>query len=291
MLVITGVGGDEEHEQKFATWAQTFIESARKKEGVAESNITLLSNAPSTRPESRSTRANVEQAFRAIGTKVKPNDEVFILLIGHGSFDGQVAAFNLPGPDLTAADYAKLVGGLRAQRIVFVNTASSSGAFLQPLAGPGRVVVTATKTGGERNETEFPQYFVAAFGDSTADTDRNGHVSVQEAFDYAKTNVGESVKQRGVILTEHATIEDGAEGRVASMVFLGTGRSADAVDVDLNDPAARALVEARDALQARIVALQVKKASMDPDQYQAEMEKLLTELALKTKALRDLKKK
>ena len=94
--------------------------------------------------------------------------------------------FNLPGPDLAVADYAKLLDGLAAQRVVFVNTASSSGAFVQPLAGPGRIIVTATKTGGERNETRFPAYFVEAYRDEAADRDRNGRVSALEAFDYAR---------------------------------------------------------------------------------------------------------
>ena len=74
---------------------------------------------------------------------------------GLGSFDGRTAAFNLPGPDLTAEEYKPLLEKLRLQRVVFVNTASSSGAFLSVLAGPGRTIVTATKTGGERNETEL----------------------------------------------------------------------------------------------------------------------------------------
>ena len=174
---------------------------------------------------------------------------------------------------------------------MFVNTASSSGAFQQPLAAPGRVVITATKTGGERNETEFGQYFVEAFGDAAADRDRNGHVSIAEAFEYAKTKVTQAFQQKGLILTEHAMLEDGGDGKLASAVFLGTGRAENALKVDTSDPAVRALVDERDAIQKEIEGLQLRKASMDPAQYDAQMEKLLTSLALKTKALRDLQAK
>jgi hypothetical protein len=153
------------------------------------------------------------------------------------------------------------------------------------------VVITATKTGGERNDTEFPQYFVAAFGDPAADRDRNGHVSVAEAFDYAKTKVAQAFQQRGSILTEHAVMDDTGEGQFASMVYLGNGSSAAALQVDTNDPVMKALVDERDALEQQIAGLRLRKASMAEDQYNAEMEKLLTALAVKTKEIRDKQKK
>ena len=280
VLVVTGVAGDEEHAAKFQQWANTFINAAKTKEGVPAANITFLSDRGAT-------KQGVEKAFADIAAKAKANDEVFILLIGHGSFDGSVAAFNLPGPDLTADDYARMLARFAAQRVVFVNTSSSSGAFLKPLAGPGRVIVTATKTGGERNETDFPQYFVAAFTDEAADRDRNGHVSVGEAFEYAKTKVTEAFQKKGLLLTEHATLDDGGEGRLASAIFLGSGGAGAALQADTNDPEMRALVEEHDAIDRQIVALRARKGAMDQTRYDAEMERLLTELAVKTKEIRD----
>lgn len=284
LLVITGFGGDEEHDKKFDKFATTLIDAAKKKDGVPEANITYLANRAATRPA-------VEKAFSDISKKAKPNDVVFVVLIGHGSFDGQTALFNLLGPDLNAGDYAKLLAAFPSQRVVFVNTASASGAFLQPLAAPGRVIVTATKTGGERNETDFPEYFVAAFNDPAADRDRNGHVSVGEAFEYAKMKVAEAFQKKGNILTEHATLDDRDEGRLASTVFLGSGSSAAALQVDTADPAMKALVDARDAIDQQISGLRLRKGSMPDAQYEAEMEKLLTALALKTKEIRDLQAK
>jgi hypothetical protein len=292
ILVVTGVAGDEEHTKKFEKWASSFIDAAKKKDAVPEANITWLADRPATKDDDRrATKVNVEKAIADIAGRARPSDTVFVLLIGHGSFDGRVATFNLPGPDLSAADYAKLLSRFTSQHVVFVNTASASGAFLQPLGGPGRVVVTATKTGGERNETDFPEYFVAAYNDEAADLDRNGHISVREAFDYASNKVKQAFQQKGYMLTEHATLEDGGDGQLAATVFLGTGRADAALNVDTSDPAAKALVEERDALEQRIAALRLLKPSMDQAAYDAQMEKLLTDLALKTKALRDLQAK
>ena len=216
-----------------------------------------------------------------------------MLLIGHGSFNGTQAAFNLPGPDLTVPDWARLLGKLSAQRVAFVNTTSSSGAFLPAIAAPGRVVVTATKTGGERNETHFPEPFIEAFRDTAADRDRNGHVSIGEAFEYAKAKVVQTFQQKGLLLTEHATLDEGAGGgsRLAATIFLGTGRAEDSLAVDTSDPAMRALVDERSAIEQQIAGLKLKKSSMTEAQYDSEMEALLTSLALKTRAIRELQAK
>jgi peptidase C13-like protein len=290
LLVITGVGGDEEHTAQFHQWATTIIDAAKDRGGLTEAAITYLGEKPDLAPgriNGRSTRENVQKAFAELAGRAKPEDEVFIVLIGHGSFDGRQAAFNLPGPDLTADDYAGLLAKLPAQRIVFVNTASSSGGFLAPLAGPGRVIVTATRTGGERNETRFAQYFADAFKDNAADTDRNGRVSVAEAFEYAKTKVAGVYQKGGYILTEHAAIDDGRDGKVAATLFLESERARAAATARVADPELRALLDAQRVLENQVAALNLRKESMDPAEYERESERLLTELALKTRAIRE----
>ena len=122
-------------------------------------------------------------------------------------------------------DYAALLAKIRSARIVFVNTASSSGEFLKGLAGPGRTIVTATKTGGERNETRFPAFFVEAFTGDEADRDRNGRISVQEAFEYARTKVQQAFEREGYVLSEHATLEDGGAGLAGTLYLESDGRS------------------------------------------------------------------
>jgi len=284
LLVITGVPGDEEHGAQFQKWATSFIDAAKKKDAVADANIILLADR-------KATREGVEKAFSDIAARARPNEAVVVLLIGHGSFNGTDAAFNLPGPDLTVADWSRLLAKLSSQRVAFVNTASSSGAFLPAVAAPGRVVVTATKTGGERNETVFPEFFVEAFADTAADRDRNGHVSIGEAFEYAKTKVVQAFQQKGNLLTEHATMDDGGEGQLAASMFLGIGRADAVLTADTSDPAVKKLVDEKDAIDRQIAALKLRKSGMPDAQYEEQMEKLLTDLALKTKAIRDAQSK
>jgi hypothetical protein len=290
LLVIAGVGGDDEHATQFHQWATAIIDAAKDRGGLTDATITYLADKPEMAPGrigGRSTRENVQKAFADLAARAQPADEVFIVLIGHGSFDGRLAAFNLPGPDLTADDYAKLLAKVPAQRIVFVNTASSSGGFLAPLAGPGRTIVTATKTGGERNETRFAPFFAEAFKDNAADTDRNGRVSVTEAFEYAKTKVGAVYQKGGYILTEHAALDDGREGKFAATLFLESERAKAAATARVADPELRALLDAQRVLENQVTALKLRKESMDPAEYDRESEKLLTELALKTRAIRE----
>lgn len=292
LLVIVGVGGDEAHVKTFGGYGSAIV-AAAKKQGMPPANITYLGENPEQSGgtiKARATRETVTKAFTDIAAAAKPNDEIFVVLVGHGNASGSQAAFNLVGPDLSAEDYAALLARFRTQKIVFVNTASSSGAFLAPLAGPARTIVTATKTGGERNETVFPQFFVEALDSEAADRDRNGRVSVQEAFDYAVAKVKGVYEKDGHILTEHATLDDGSEGKLASAQYLAPPRSR-TVAAQNADPALRALLEQRDTLERQVSGLRLKKDSMPAEQYDQQLEKLLTDLAVKTRAIREMEAK
>jgi len=294
LLMITGSPGDDEHARNFHKWATAIIDAAKEKGGLTDATITYLGDKPevdAAHIKARSTSVNVEKAFADLAAKAQPADEVVIVLIGHGSFDGKIGTFNLPGPDLSADDYAKLLGGLKAQRIVFVNTASSSGAFLQPLAGPGRTIITSTKTGGERNEPLFAQFFADAFTDASADTDRNGRVSIAEAFEYAKSKAAATYTKAGTILTEHATLDDSREGRFASTLYLESERARADKTAKVANPELRALLEQQQALQTQIDGLKLKKDLIPAADYDQQMEKLLTELAVKARAIREIEGK
>ncbi len=294
LLVVTGVGGDDEHAQNFHKWALAIVDAAKERGGLTDATITYLGDKPeldAKNIKARSTRANVEKAFADLAAKAQPADEVVIVLIGHGSFDGKMGAFNLSGPDLSADDYARLVGALKSQRIVFVNTASSSGAFLQPLSGPGRTIITSTKTGGEKNEPLFAQFFAAAFTDAAADTDRNGRISLAEAFEYARSKAVATYTKAGTILTEHATLDDSREGKFAATLYLDSDRARMDKTAQVADPALRALLEQQLALQTQIDGLKLKKDVMPGAEYDQQMEKLLTDLALKARAIREIEAK
>jgi hypothetical protein len=147
--------------------------------------------------------------------------------------------------------------------------------------------VTATRTGGERNETRFPGYFVEALTTVDSDRDRNGRVSIFEAFEYARQKVATSYEQGGHILTEHATLDDGSDGKLAATQFLAPPRSRSAAMAGAS-PELKALVSERDALERQVEDLRLKKDVMEAATYERELERLLTELALKTRAVRDL---
>jgi hypothetical protein len=300
LLVIGGLGGEPEYSEAFHAWGTALVDAARTRYGLPASNIVYLAERPERDPSrirARSTRENVEQAFRDLAARAAPGDQVLVVLIGHGSFEAGEARFNLPGRDLTAADFARLVGLLSAQKVAFVNTASASGPFVEALSGRNRVVVAATKTGAERNATRFGRYLVEALASEGADTDKDGRVSLLEAFEYARREVARSYEAENRLLTEHAVLDDdgdgvgsaepgraGSDGSLARTFFLRGG--AGEVVLEATDPELRTLLERRRSLEARIEALKAERATMDAERYEAELEKLLLELARTNQAIR-----
>jgi hypothetical protein len=181
---------------------------------------------------------------------------------------------------MTPQDFAPLLARMRSKRVVFVNTASASGPFVEALGGPGRVVVAATRNGAEKYATLFGGPFVDAFSNEAADTNRDGRITILEAFEFAQKQVEASFQREGVMQTEHATIDDTTR---AAAVALGSAQRT-ALPAD---PKLRALYVERQQLEQRIESLKLLKSSMDPDKYAAELEKLATELAEKSRQIRE----
>jgi hypothetical protein len=296
LMIVVGLGGDPEHGELFLKWGDTLAEASQRL-GVAPERLVYLADRPAEGSElvtGRSTREEVRGAFERFAREAGPDDLVFAILIGHGTFDGRTARFNLPGPDLTAADYNALLGKLRAKQVVFVNTASASGAFLPELSAPGRTIVTATRSGSQHFAPLFGGYFVEAITSEEADVDKNGRVSVLEAFAFARAQVTRAYERQGLLATEHALLDDvgdkegsqtpsatGPHGRIAAALTLG------AVGDDLPaDPVIRALYVERRELERHLESLRLLKDSMPPARYQAELEKAATAVALKTREIR-----
>ncbi len=301
LMVVVGLAGDPEHGELFRRWASTLVDTATTRLGVAPADVVYLAEQPeqdAKRVTGKSTREEIVRAFGALSKSAKADDVVFVVLIGHGTFDGKVAKFNLPGPDMTPAEFEPLLKSLPAKQIVFVNTASASGPFLEELSGPGRTIVTATRSGAERFATLFGGPFIDALTSDAADADKNRRISVLEAFNAARAGVARAYEQEGIMLTEHPLLDDsgdkqgttdpkadGKNGRVASILSLGTATSAEAMPAD---PKLRALYDERRLLERRVEALKLLKTGMEPARYAAELEKLLTELAMKSRDIRDL---
>jgi hypothetical protein len=296
LLIVVGLAGDPEHGAAFHKWGSALAEGSARL-GVDKANVMYLADAleGDPKPNGRATREEIEKAIDAIAKAASAEDVVFITLIGHGSFDGRAAKFNLPGRDMTAADFNTLIRKLPTKQVVFVNTASSSGPFLEALSAPGRTVITATRSGAEQYATLFGGYFVDALTTEDADADKNKRVSMLEAFTYAKGEVAKAYEREGLLPTEHALLDDNgdkegsaepaltaADGKVAAGLSLGS-----AADAALPaDPKLRALYGERRDLERRIESLRLLKGGMDPGKYAAELERLGTALALKTREIR-----
>lgn len=278
VLVVAGLSGAPEFRVRFDAAVDAVRGAAKSRWGVGDSSLVALGedSVKSARYDARSTRENVGAAFVRLSRVVKPGDVLLVVLIGHGSGEGPQSKVNLPGPDATAAEYAAWLAPFTQQQVVFVNTATGSGDFVPVLAGPGRVVMTATRTAIEKNESEFLRYFADALKSDDADADKDGRLSVLEAFRYARTEVAKSYEKTNRMLTEHALLSDSL---VAGRITFGRKASAD-------NPKVAALLAERQALESQVAALRMKKATMDATAYEAELERLLLAIAEKTAAIK-----
>jgi hypothetical protein len=297
LLIVVGLAGDPDHGKTFHKWGTTLAQASERL-GVAPENLAFLVDAPAEGDEKvtgRATKDEVAKVLQGFGARAGADDVVFVVLIGHGSYDGRAAKFNMPGPDMTAADFNGLFAKLPTRQIVFVNTASASGPFVADLSGPSRTIVTATRNGAEQYATLFGGYFIDALVSESADLDKNKRVSVLEAFQFAKAEVTKAYEREGLLATEHALLDDngdkdgsqdpaptGKDGRVANIVSLGSVGA----DTLPTDPKVRALYLERRDLERRVEALRLLKESMEPGRYSSELEKLVTAIALKTREIR-----
>jgi hypothetical protein len=288
LVIVVGLAGDPEHGELFKKWGTSLADTATGKLSVPKENVTLLA-------DSAATREGVTKALADVAGKAGEQDTVVIVLFGHGTFAAKLAKFNLTGPDMTPQDFAPLLAKMKSRRVVLANTTSASGPFVEALSGPGRVIVAATRTGGEMFATLFGGPFVEAFALEAADADRDGKVSILEAFDHAKRSVAASYQREGLLPTEHALLDDNGDkegsmepgrqakdGQSASVLAIGSMRRQAA---PANEKL-RALYAERDAIERRIESLKLLKSGMDAAKYAAELEKLATDLALKTREIR-----
>jgi len=285
-VIITGASGGEAYAQKYDKWRVSFVTTLREKFRYPDDHIAVLADA-SGPGLVKATRENVQRVFGDLRKRTAKEDQVLVLLIGHGtSLDGEEAKFNLVGPDLTATEWADLVKPIPG-RVIFVNTTGASFPFLRRMAGRGRVVLTATDSAAQQFETVFPEYFLKAFDDVAADLDKNNRVSVWEAFSYASAGVRQWFEQKGQLPTERPLLDDtgagvgrealnpGTDGAMARVTYL----QPDAALALPADTEVAVLVKRRAELETQLEELKARKESTPPAQYDAELEKLLIEIA------------
>ena len=84
-------------------------------------------------------------------------------------------------------------------------------------------MITATDSAAQQFETVFPSSF-KAFDDLSADGDKNGRVSIWEAFDYASSAVHRWFEQHGQLPTERSLLDDNGDGSEAQGRLTGGPR-------------------------------------------------------------------
>jgi hypothetical protein len=292
-LVVTGASGGPQYAQQYDAWRKSFVDVLRDSWNYPDDHIFVLAETE-REGVAQSTRDNVRRALTEIRAKATKDDVVLVVLIGHGTgADSDEAKFNLVGPDLSAAEWADLLRPI-AGRLVFVDTASGSFPFLERLSGRGRIVITADESAAQQFETVFPGFFIKAFNDDSADLDKRGKVSIWEAFVYASDGVRRWFEEKNQLATERALLDDngdgigreadgaGPDGLLAQVTYLQPDRPI----IETGDSELTGLMHRRLELENELEGLRARKPTMDPDEYEAALEKILIEIAQIDRRLR-----
>jgi hypothetical protein len=261
-VAVAGLGGEPEYQQRFDRQAKQLGEAAARADGAERVSVLVGTQA---------TRAGLQKRLHELAAQVGPQDRFTLVLFGHGSYDEDYR-FNVGGPDIGGSELSNWLNAIPSRRQLVVLASSASGGAMQRLQAEHRIVVTATKSGGERNATRFGEYFVQALASSEADRDKNEWVTAQEAYDFAARKVADSFKNAAALATEHARIE----GRLAASFPLGRlGTSAEMP----SDPQLLQLFAQRLAVETDLDAVKARKQDMDVDAYYTELERVLIKLA------------
>jgi len=305
VIVVVGAAGTKEFEAQFAKSARLWEEACSKGDAKfvaigldkVEGSPALALPELSLSQESTGVRANDRTTLQKIlaDESKQTTTALWLVLIGHGTFDGRTAKFNLRGPDISADDLAEWFKPL-LRPIVVINTASSSAPFLSKLSAQGRVMITATKSGYEQNYTRFGQYLAGAIAESQADLDKDGQTSLLEAFLTASGRVEEFYSAAGRLVTEHALLDDNGDGLgTRADWFRGirpVRKAEDSASLDgyrahqfhivhseAENKISPGLRAQRDRLELEVIKLRDAKEKFSEDEYFSKLEALLYDIA------------
>jgi hypothetical protein len=286
VIVVVGAAGTPEYGAQFVKWAQLWEQACS--EGGAKYFAIGLDDTGN--PNDR----NILQ--QTLSTESQQTDAaLWLVLIGHGTFDGRTAKFNLRGPDISADDMSEWLKPV-IRPLVLINTASSSAPFLSILSGPQHVVITATKSGYEQNYTRFGEYLAGAIAEPKADLDKDGQTSLLEAFLTASHRVDEFYLAAGRLATERALLDDNGDGLgTRADWFRGirpvqTAQDGAALDgyrahqfhlvhSEAENKMPLELRAKRDKLELEVMALRDSKDKFSEEEYFSRLEKMLYDIA------------
>ncbi len=285
VVIVIGAAGAPEYGEQFAKWSKRWETAARR--GDAKLIVIGRDKDPA-----KTDRDRLHEVLRA--EPHTGSNELWLVLIGHGTYDGRAARFNLRGPDVAATQLEEWLTAQERPTAV-INCASSSAPFVNRLSGEGRIIITATKSGAEQNYARFGDYLSTAIIDPAADLDKDGQTSLFEAFLSASRQTGAFYKQEGRLDTEHALIDDNADGlgtraewyRGLRTTRKPEGSTADGhrahqwhlVPSEYERSIPSELRKKRDELELAVIRLRESKAAHTEEDYGAKLEAVLLDLA------------
>lgn len=269
-FVVAGLGGEPAYEQRFREQAAAIAEAAEKAAG-APGHVVVLTGE-------QARRESLRKELTAFAGKLKESDSATVVLIGHGSYDGEDYRFNLPGTDITGSELAQLFDKFAAKQQLIVNSTSASGATSDLWKRPQRIVITATKSGGERTATRFAQFWAQAVTGDGADVNKDEVVTAAEAFDFANRQVAASFKSDVALATEHARMA--ADENATFQVARLSGNA-----VPGSSPEVAALLTQRGQIEHDLAGVKERKTALSQDEYYDALEGVLVKLALLQKQI------
>ncbi|MBN1803851.1 MAG: hypothetical protein JW837_01250 [Sedimentisphaerales bacterium] len=286
VIVVVGACGTEQYVSQFSEWADLWRQACVK---AQVKYISIGRNVT----EDLSDREKLQEAL--INESKDNTEALWLVFIGHGTFDGRTAKINLRGPDISAEDLYEWLKPF-SRPVAVINTASSSAPFLSRLSLPQRIVITATKSGFEQNFTRFGKYLAYSIADPQADLDKDGQTSLLEAFLTASSRVDEFYSAAGRLITEHALLDDNGDGLgTRADWFRGirpVKKNADGASLDGYLAHQFCLIHSedekkispnmrvkRDKLELEVMKLRDAKETFSEDGYFSKLESLLYDIA------------
>jgi hypothetical protein len=287
LIVVTGAAGEREFGEQFHASAKRWHDFAEKQNW----QLTELGHSDTASTNDRDLlKQAVEQA-----ASLPADAELWLVMIGHGTFASNVAKFNLVGPDFAANELSEWLKPVKA-KCVILNCSSSSGPFVTALGGRNRVVVTATRSGAEQNFSRFGIYLSEAIGSLAADVDHDQEVSVLEAFLAASSQTEKFYREDARLATEHALLDDNGDRVGTGSDFYRGARPAKEPEpgkqIDGREASRAILYSAPDApqltteqlaqrqrIEEQIDALRSRKKQLSEEAYLSQLEPLCIELA------------
>lgn len=306
-VILAGTAAEEKYANQIHRWALRLHDILTNDYGYGPEQIVLLMgqvDPDDARISGSCRREIIQDKLRVLREVLQPGDQVFLFLLGHGTSNDEEAKFVITGPDITGQEFASILETLSEQDIVLVNTTSSSFPFCTALTGPGRVIVSATRSRAEKYDTIFAQYFIAALDGHASDRDKNRRVSIWEAFGFAAKSVEKWYADQNRIPTEHAMLDDNGDGifsiesnsvkddgRLAQIAYLDlipAESTGDEIPAGVDVTMIRDLTAKARELERSVFLLRNRKAELPQESYQKEMEVLLIELARISRKLRNM---